>query len=167
MINRGFLLALGLVLGASSLAQAQSVRLIGEHRDWSSYAASEGSDAVCFALSKPTEVSPAPTGYTQGYLYLTNRPGQGISNEINLVAGFNFAAGTSATLSIGSQSYSMFTEADAAWLEDPSQNDALAGVIRAGSALTIQGTAEDGTTVKQTYSLSGATAASKAIDAEC
>ena len=46
MINRGFLLALGLVLGASSLAQSQSVRLIGEHRDWSSYAASEGSDVV-------------------------------------------------------------------------------------------------------------------------
>ena len=91
-------------------ANAQSVRLIGDYRDWSAYSASEGAGALCFAMSKPTEVTPTPDGYTAAYLYLTNRPGEGVSNEFNLVAGFNFAPDQPATLSVGGQTFELFTE---------------------------------------------------------
>jgi hypothetical protein len=71
--------------------QAQSVRLIGDYRDWSAYSASEGAGALCFVLSKPKEVTPLPDGFTEAYLYLTNRPAEGLRSEFSLVAGFNFA----------------------------------------------------------------------------
>lgn len=167
MIKRIAPLALVALLAPTGMAQAQAVRLLGEFRAWSSYAAAEGNDALCFAMSKPTDVSPQPEGYSQAYLYVTHRPAQNVTNEVNLVAGFEFAPGTSATLSIGGETFSLFTEADAAWLQDPRQNDTLAGVMRAGSTLTISGTSAAGTEVKETFSLSGATAASKAIDSEC
>lgn len=160
-------LALASLIAATGLAQAQAVRLVGEFRDWSAYGASEGSDAVCFAMTKPKSVTPQPDGYSQAYLYLTHRPAQGVKNEINLVAGFAFAPGTSATLIIDGQPFSLFTEADAAWLQDPNQNDTLAGAMRAGSTMVIEGTSEAGQAVKETFSLSGATAASKAIDGGC
>ena len=160
-------LALASLIAATGLAQAQAVRLVGEFRDWSAYGASEGSDAVCFAMTKPKSVDPQPDGYSQAYLYLTHRPAQGVKNEINLVAGFTFAPGTSATLIIDGQPFSLFTEADAAWLQDPNQNDTLAGAMRAGSTMVIEGTSEAGQAVKETFSLSGATAASKAIDGGC
>ena len=76
---------------------AQSVQALGDFRDWAAYSASDGSGQVCFALSKPTDVSPPVDGYTQAYLYLTNRPTEGVSNEVNLVAGFNFAPDQPAT----------------------------------------------------------------------
>ena len=38
---------------------AQSVQQIGEFKDWTAYSASEGAGAVCFAMSKPTDVSTA------------------------------------------------------------------------------------------------------------
>ena len=142
---------------------AQSVQALGDFRDWAAYSASDGSGQVCFALSKPTDVSPPVDGYTQAYLYLTQRPAQGISNEINLVAGFNFAPDQPATLTVGGTSFDLFTQKDAAWLLDASQSDNLAGAMRAGSTLTIEGTTERGILVTQTYSLSGATAASRAI----
>lgn len=160
-------LALASLIAATGLAQAQAVRLVGEFRDWSAYGASEGSDAVCFAMTKPKSVTPQPDGYSQAYLYLTHRPAQGVKNEINLVAGFTFAPGTSATLIIDGQPFSLFTEADAAWLQDPNQNDTLAGAMRAGSTMVIEGTSEAGQAVRETFSLSGATAASKAIDGGC
>lgn len=167
MIKRTIPLALVALAATAGLAQAQAVSLVGEYRAWSSYSAAEGNDRVCFAMSKPTEVSPQPDGYTQAYLYITHRPGQNVRNEINLVAGFNFAQGTSATLSVSGETFSLFTEADAAWLQDPSQNNTLAGVMRAGSTLTISGTSEAGAEITETFSLSGATAASKAIDGAC
>jgi hypothetical protein len=147
----------------TSPATAQSVQALGEFRDWAAYSAAEGAGQVCFAMSRPTDVSPAVDGYTQAYLYLTNRPGEGVANEINLVAGFNFAPDQPATLSIGGERFDLFTQQDAAWLLDATQNDNLAGALRAGSAVVIEGTTDKGILVKQTYSLSGATAASRAI----
>ena len=163
MIRRAVALA-ALSVIATAPAFAQSVRSLGDFRDWSAYSATEGTGPVCFALSKPTDVAPMPDGYTQGYLYLTRRPSEGVSNEINLVAGFNFAPDTPATLSVSGASYDLFTEGDAAWLLDPTRNDDLAGSIRAGSTLTIEGTTDKGIRVVETFSLSGATAASRAIE---
>ena len=145
-------------------AWAQSVRSLGDYRDWSAYSASDGAGPVCFALSRPKDVSPTPDGFTEAYLYLTHRPSESVRNEINLVAGFTFAPDTPATLTISGTSYDLFTEGDAAWLLNPDQNDDLAGTIRAGSTLTIEGTSSMGIRVVETYSLSGATAASRAIE---
>jgi len=160
------LLIAGLVF-TSSAVQAQSVRLLGDYRDWSAYTTSEGAGKLCFVLSKPKDVSPKPTSFSEAYLYLTHRPGESVRNEFNFVAGFGFAPETTATVKIGSQVFDLFVESDAAWLDDPTLADAIAGRMRAGSSLTIESTTDQGERVTQTFSLSGITAASRAIDREC
>jgi len=122
---------------------------------------------VCVALTRPTEVTPQPDNFTEAYLYLTHRPALGVRNELNLVAGFTFAADTPATVTVSGQTFDLFTSKDAAWLKNPSQNDDLAGALRAGSAVVIEGTTDGGIKVSQTFSLSGATAASRAIENDC
>lgn len=155
----------GLPLALTSGAVAQAVQLLGDYRDWSAYSASpSGTNAICFAMSKPTEVTPQPDGYTEGYLYITHRPAENVSNELNFIAGYDFAPDEPATLSVGGQDFQLFTQKDAAWLLDPSQTDTLAGVLRAGTTATIEGTSDKGILVTETFSLSGATAASHAID---
>lgn len=156
-------LALLLIAVTVAPAAAQSVQALGEFRDWAAYSASDGVGQVCFAMSKPQDVSPPVDGYTQAYLYLTHRPAEGVSNEVNLVAGFNFAPDQPATLTVSGKSFELFTQKDAAWLLDASQNDNLASALRAGSTVTIEGTTERGILVTETFSLSGATAASRAI----
>ncbi|MGV3650036.1 MAG: invasion associated locus B family protein [Devosia sp.] len=151
-------------LGIATPASAQSARLLGEFRDWSSFSASEGAGAMCFMMSRPTETTPLPDGMGEAYLYLTNRSSEGVRNEFNLVAGFPLAPDAGATVSVGGQIFDLFTERDAAWLLDPSQGDNLAGAIRAGSSLVVDATSERGIKIRQTYSLSGATAASRALD---
>ena len=145
-------------------ALGQSVKLLGEYRDWTAYTATESTGAVCFALSKPTEVAPSPDDFTEAWLYLTNRPGEGVRNELNLVAGFTFAPDTPATATVSGQTFELFTDKDAAWLLDPNQNDNLAGALRAGSTVVIEGTSDKGIRITETFSLSGATAASRAIE---
>jgi hypothetical protein len=157
--------ALTAIFAGSALAQ--SVQVIGTFKDWAAYSAAEGTGSVCFAMSKPTDVTPPPDGYTQAYLYLTHRPSENVSNELNLVAGFDFAPDQPATLTVGGQSFDLFTQKDAAWLLDASKNDDLAGAIRAGSSLVVQGTSAKGILISETFSLSGATAASRAIGSAC
>lgn len=159
---------LGTVLiGSAGPASAQAVRLLGDFNAWSAYAASEGGGTVCFALTRPTDISPTPEGYGQGYLYVTHRPAEGIRNEINLVAGVDLAPDSTASVRVGSSSYALFTQADAAWLDDPAQTESLASAIRAGTNLIIEATSAAGIRFTQTYSLAGATASSQAIGSEC
>ena len=153
-----------LVPALSGAAMAQSVKLLVEFRDWTAYTATESTGPVCFALSKPTEVSPSPDEFTEAWLYLTNRPSESVRNELNLVAGFMFAPDTPATATVSGQTFELFTDKDAAWLLDPNQNDNLAGALRAGSSVVIEGTSDKGIRIVETFSLSGATAASRAIE---
>ncbi|MDR3475564.1 MAG: invasion associated locus B family protein [Devosia sp.] len=155
------------VVALAGAAFGQSVKQIGTYRDWSVYSAAEGTGQICFAVSKPTQVVPSPDGYTQAYLYLTHRPAEKVTNELNLVAGFTFASDQPATLSVAGQTFPLFAQADAAWLEDPTQNDNLAGQMRAGTTAVIDATSDKGIKIEETFSLAGATAASKAIDSGC
>lgn len=156
------------LIGAATAAQAEAVRLLGDFKDWSAYASTDGANgAVCFSLTKPKSVEPQPDGYSQASLYLTHRPGENIANEFNLVAGFPFQPDSTATIDVGGQSFTLFTQNDAAWLDDAKQSDNLASAIRAGSSMVVEGTTAGGIKVTENFSLSGATAASKAISDEC
>ncbi|MDB5506974.1 MAG: hypothetical protein JWR75_1612 [Devosia sp.] len=161
------ILALAMSAAVVGAASAQSVRELGVFREWKSYATADGAGEVCFALSQPQTVSPQPDGFTAAWLYISHRPGESVTNEFNLVAGFTFAPDSAATVSVGGDSFVLFTKDDAAWLDDPSQGDRLSSTIRAGSSLVVEGTSDKGIKVTETFSLSGATAASKAIDSEC
>jgi len=103
------LLASALVLAVTVPAMAQSARVLGDFRDWSSYAADDGSGTMCFAMTKPKTTQPTPDGYGEAYLYITNRPGEDVSGEFNVVAGYTFQTGSMATVSIGGQNFALFT----------------------------------------------------------
>jgi len=167
MLKATMVLSLAASLALTATASAQQVRILGEHRSWTSYAATEGGGTVCFAMTKPDSVTPTPDGYSQAYIYITNRPAESITNEFNLVAGFPFQPDSMATISVGGQVFNLFTQNDAAWLDDKGQSDALASAIRAGSSMVVEGTTAAGIKVTENYSLSGATAAQQSIGAEC
>jgi len=163
-----FLIGMGAALALAPLpAAAQSVRVLGDFRDWSAYAATESGEPLCFVMTKPVQTEPQPDGYSQAYLYLTHRPTESVRFEFNLVSGYTFAPDSPAIASVNGQNYTLFTQSDAAWLEDPAQAENLAGSIRAGANIVVEGTTERGIKVRQTFSLSGATAASNAISGEC
>jgi hypothetical protein len=155
------------VLAYPTLAVAQSVRLLGDFRDWSAYATSDSAGKICFVLSKPTQTDPEPDDYGQAYLYLTHRPTEHIRNELNVIAGYSFSPDSEAELQVGGGSYALFTSNDAAWLLDPAAAQDVAASLRAGTSMVVEGTNERGIKIRQTFSLSGITAASRAIDAEC
>ena len=55
----------------------------------------------------------------------------------------------------------------AGWLASTGDESAFVQAFKAGSNLVVRGTSQRGTNTVDTYSLSGATAAMKAIDGAC
>lgn len=161
---------LALVLGCLSfapVATAQSVQVLGDFRAWSSYSASDGGGLICFAVSKPELTEPVPDDYDEAHFYVVHRLSDSVRFELNLIAGYEFAQDSLALLRIGSRAFDMYTQGDAAWLADTSLSADVAGYIRAGSAMEIEGTSNLGVKIVQKFSLSGATAAQRAIDSAC
>lgn len=148
-------------------ANAQSVQSLGEFKAWSAYSTTRSATPFCFIHSKPVSVEPELEGLTQPYFYVTHRPSAGISHEMNLVAGFEFGTDSLATAKIGGTEFSMFTQDDAAWLEDPSRSSEMASAMRRGTKMEIEGVNKQGARVTLTFSLSGATASMRKIDSAC
>lgn len=166
-MRTGILAALCAITFMVPAALAQSVQVLGDYRDWSAYTASENSGRLCFTASQPKTTEPQPEGFGDSYVYLTTRVSDGTRNEFNLIAGYEFAPDSVAQARVGGQTWDLYTQADAAWLQDASQGSTLAGSMRAGSTLVIEGTSAQGIRIVQTFSLSGVTAASRAVDQAC
>ncbi|VAW19131.1 hypothetical protein MNBD_ALPHA12-738 [hydrothermal vent metagenome] len=163
-IAAAFGLALALTIGPGF---AQQVQVLGDFRNWSAFTANDGAGIICFSMSKPKDVAPTPDGYTQAYVFLTTRSAQNIRNEFNLIAGYEFDDTASAVARVGSRTYDLYTKEDAAWLKDVAQTEAFARSLRAGATMTIEGTTKEGVKIVQTYSLSGVSAASRAVNSAC
>lgn len=162
----GFL-AMVIILALGQAGFAQSVQSLGDFKAWSAYSTVKSATNICFVHSKPVEVEPQLEDMGDPYLYVTHRPNEGVRNEINLVAGFDFQTDTLAAAQIGSQSFSLFTQGDAAWLEDVSQSADMTAAMRRGSTMVVEGIDQRGTKVRMVFSLSGATASMRAIDSAC
>lgn len=160
-------LVAGFGLAGAAPALGQSVSVLGDYRDWSAYTANDGTGVICFAVSAPKSTVPEPDDYGDAHIYVTNRVADGVRVEFNLIAGYKFAPDSTATANVSGNIYELYTQDDAAWLKDVSQATAFAGHLRAGSQVIIEGSDALGVKVVQTFSLSGATAAQRAIDSAC
>jgi len=110
----------------------------------------------------------SPDGYTQGYLYLKHRPAEKVSNELNLVAGFAVRADQPATLSVGGKSFDLFTQKDGRLAaRRNAERQSRPAPCAPGTASFVAGTSDKGINVTETFLVSGATAASRAIDSGC
>lgn len=152
---------------ASAPSFAQSVQSLGEFKAWSAYSTVRSATSICFIHSKPVSVEPELAGIEQPYFYVTHRPAEGVSYEMNLVAGFELGVDSLATVTIGGSEYSLFTQGDAAWLEDPSRAAEMASAMRRGTTMVVEMINKEGARVSMTFSLSGATASMRKIDDAC
>ena len=153
--------------GASAPSFAQSVQSLGDYKAWSAFSTVRSATSICFIHSKPISVEPELAEIEQPFFYVTHRPGENVAYEMNLVAGFEFGTDSLATVTIGGSEYSLFTQGDAAWLEDPALSAEMASAMRRGNSMQVEGVNKSGARVTLTFSLSGATASMRKIDASC
>jgi invasion protein IalB len=160
-----YLIGLALLLAAP--AYAEDAKLISTHKDWSAYTVSEGSATVCYMASKP--IASEPKGAKRGDVYamITHRPSEKSFSVVSFVGGYAYKPGSEATVTVGNQRFSLFTDGDTAWAYDDATDKALALAVRSGDKMILVGTSARGTQTTDTFSLSGTGAAYKAIGAAC
>lgn len=160
-----------MLLPATGALAAEPVPL-GTFTDWRAYKVSNGSNTICYALSQPKDTAPKNVKRGQIYVMVANWPGRNVKGEVSVVAGYPYKKDSKVTADVDGAKHTMFTENDAqneggAWVQDRASERKLISAMKRGNSLRVQGTSGRGTLTTDRYSLSGITAAIKAIDDGC
>ena len=131
--------------------------LLGQYGDWGAYTASPGGKKVCFAIAKSSVSETDPPGKSRNppYLFVTNRPGEKVSNEVSIAIGYPFKPASEATVEIGSNSFALYTQQDGAWIKNAGEEANLVTAMRSAQNAVVKGMSAKGTHSTDTFSLRG------------
>ena len=154
---------------AAAAAGGAQPKLLGQYGMWGAYTASPGGKKVCFALAKPTasETNPPNRPRNPVYMFISTRPAEKVSNEISLVVGYPFKAGTEATAQVGGSNFALYTQQDGAWIKNATEEAKMVDAMRGGDNAVIKGVSAKGTQSTDTFSLKGVAQALDRTAQEC
>ena len=166
-------LAVSLMAGLLLSGAAQAQKRVDVHKAWSVFEATSGGSKVCWIVSTPEKWSATRGGQevkvNRGdiFLMVAVRPKDKVKNEVSFLGGYPFKGGSNVTVSVGSKNFTMFTDGENAWTPSGKDDDRMTAAFRAGAKALVKGTSSRGTTTRDTFSLSGFTAAIKSARKRC
>ena len=133
-------------------------------KDWSIHIIGKKDKKICYIYSEPKKKSGKYKIRGSVYMQVTHRMAERARNEVSITAGYTFKKDSAVSVKIDKKTFSMYTDGATAWSQDDA---ALVAAMRAGKSMNVIGTSKRGTVTKDRYSLSGFTAAHKAINRAC
>ena len=148
---------------------AEDIKKMGTHKDWETYVINDEKGKVCFAQSKPVLQSPK-TNPREARLFISFRPGENITNEISITAGYEFNKKNIVTAISGKKKYKFDIMQDGfAWMSDVEKKfeKRMIKTMKKGSRIMVTGYNQEGSQTIDHYSLLGFTKAYNATKANC
>ena len=146
---------------------AEEVKKMGTHKDWETYVINSDTGRVCFAQSKPVLQSPKNSP-REARLFISFRPGEKITNEISVTAGYEFNNKNSVIAQSGKNKYKLDLVQDSfAWMTGTKLEIKMIKTMKKGSRIMITGNTQNGSSTIDHYSLLGFTKAYNATKANC
>ncbi|MCK5295344.1 MAG: hypothetical protein KAJ75_00510 [Alphaproteobacteria bacterium] len=101
------------------------------------------------------------------FTIVTHRLAEKSFDVVSIVAGYPYLKNSKVKLIIGNKTFSLFTHDSTAWAHDNSTDATIVKAMINGNKMIVKGSSSRKTKTKDTYSLSGFTAAHKAINKAC
>jgi invasion protein IalB len=147
-------------------ASAQDQKLLGRFGDWEALSQGSGAGRVCYMVSKPQE---AGLRSRRGDIFflINHWPERKEFDVVQVDIGYTFKERSEVEVSIGSDTWKLFTRDGNAWTYKPQDDAELVAALRKGSRMSVKGTSSRGNATVDRYSLRGTSAAHDAIDKAC
>ena len=165
--------AAGLIAFAAMTGLATGQERVAAKKDWSVFVAGSGGNKVCWIVTQPTKSEAfkggKPVQVRRGdiFLMVSARKADGAKNEVSFLSGYPFKGGSKVKIRVGSKNFNLFTDGENAWTTSAGQDNDLTSAFRRGARAQVEGLSARGTTTKDTFSLSGFTAALKDAQKRC
>ena len=155
---------------------AAKPELVGSYGDWSVFHSQSGKNKVCYALAQPKSRDPEDLKRDPGYAFISERPGEGVRNEVSLIMGFDVGAPSAddsadskdkkkdkkkepetvaPTAVIGDATFDLLPKGANLWVKNAAKESELIAEMRKGAKLQIKAASKKGNVTVDTYSLAG------------
>ncbi len=148
-------------------AQSSLANVIGVHRDWVAVTSTNGKQKTCMMWSQPKKSEGYKGKRGDVFAFVTHQPGEKRLDRVSFENGYQMGKPTAVQVTVGDQIFELSASGTGAWARNSIDDAALIKVMRAGNIMTVVAKGPGGETVKDSYSLSGFTAAYNAISAAC
>ncbi|WP_412545190.1 hypothetical protein [Maricaulis sp. MIT060901] len=150
----------------AALAQADP-QFRGEYTDWRVFTRQTDQGLVCYALSRPTDSAPRNHEHGAVYFIVSSWQNGAVTEQPNILVGYDLRPTSPPEVRIGSSRYSMFTDGQEGFLDQLDDEPRVIRSMRRGSVMRVQATTSDGVSAAYEFSLRGVTAALQRVDALC
>ena len=141
---------------------------LGKFGDWGAYATQGAKGKVCYALAQPKSREPKDLNRDPGYLFISNRPGEGVRGEVSFIFGYPLKEGATDTVAeAGSANFELIAKGENAWVKNAAEEGQLVEAMRKTGKLLIKAPSKKGNASADTYSLSGLGQALDRVKKEC
>jgi invasion protein IalB len=138
-----------------------------QYGDWTVFTGQTPKGKICYAGSQPKERLPKELKRDPAFLLITTRPSDKIINDFSLVTGFAMKKDEDATLTIGTQSFPLFTKDTGAWVKVANDEPKVLAAMKNGQNLVFKANSARGNALSDNYSLNGLSQALERVAAEC
>ncbi len=73
--------------------EASKPALVATFGDWNVFVGDSGKGKICYTLAQPKSRDPASLKRDPGYAFISDRPAEGVRNEVSFIMGFDVAGG--------------------------------------------------------------------------
>jgi len=166
-----FMVLAATAMSAPVSAQETSTNQVAAKTDWSVF--EDQSPRECWAVSTPKETVNTQDGRVVAVkrsdilLMAFFRPDAGVAGQITFTGGYPFAPNSTVNLNVDGNSFELFTEGEWAWPASAADDAKILTALKRGSNAVLTARSARGTTTKDTFSLSGFTAAVEDAEKRC
>lgn len=146
---------------------AQTPYSLGSYTDWNVWELDESGQKICYIVSEPKKQAGSYTRRGKPAILVTRRPTPKVTDEVSIQPGYTYLEGSSVSLAVGQNQFTLFTRGAHAWTKDETEDRTLIDVMKSGESMVVQGESIKNTTSTDTYSLLGFTKAYNAMVAAC
>ena len=143
--------------------------LVGTYGDWGVYVSQSPKSKICYALAQPKDRSPASLSRDAAYVFISNRPGEGVRGEVSMIMGVALKDGANgAKAEVGSAKFDLVSKGQNAFIRNAADEGQFVDTLkRRGSRLVIRVPSAKGQLISDTYSLQGLSQALERVSKEC
>jgi hypothetical protein len=170
--------------------------LVATFGDWNVFVGQAGKGRICYTLARPKTREPESLKRDPGYAFISDRPGEGVRNEVSFIMGFDVASGlevaeaksdakpnakpapksdakskTPAAVApialVDEATFEMLPKGANLWVKNAAREPALILEMRKGTKLVIKAASLRGHESIDTYSLTGFGQAMERLQKEC
>lgn len=140
---------------------------IASFADWGAFLAQDGKGKTCYVLAQPQKRDPSKLKRDPAYVFISNRPGENIHNEVSIMMGFRMKDGGDAEADIAGTSFDLVSKGTNAWIKNPAQEAEFINAMKKSAKLVVKAASLKGNMTTDSYSLAGFSLALERVEKAC